>query len=203
VVLISPTGPGSVLRALRERGESLPGYLAVHLDRSGSAWDLAEEYAERLGCSPVWRTTVREETEVDLFGEQAVLCGGLNALVTAAFETLVGRGYAPEMAYLECVHQLEYLARLLHERGMAGLRRSISATALYGDLTRGPRVVSEETRRELEAILEEIRSGVFAREWAAEVAGGKAGLTDRCEQAARHPLEEARRRVLEAWEEPT
>jgi len=201
VVLVSPTGPGRVLRALQERGETLPGYLAVHLDRSGAAWDLAAEYAERLGCAPTWRTTVREETEVDLFGEQAVLCGGLNTLVTAAFETLVERGYAPEIAYLECVHQLKYLAELLHERGVAGLRDSISGTALYGDLTRGPRVVGEAARREMRAMLEEIRSGAFARDWAAEVARGKGWLRARVEEAARHPLEEARRRVLEAGEE--
>jgi ketol-acid reductoisomerase len=201
VVLVSPTAPGRVLRALRERGETLPGYLAVHLDRSGGAWELAAEYAERLGCAPVWRTTAREETEVDLFGEQAVLCGGLNGLLTAAFEVLVEKGYAPELAYLECIHQLKYLADLLHERGVAGARRSISGTALYGDLTRGPRIVNEATRRELRAMLEEIRDGSFAREWAAEVAKGKGWLRERSEQAALHPLEEARRRVLEAGDE--
>jgi len=201
VVLVSPTGPGRVLRATHERGETLPGYLAVHLDRSGAAWDLAGEYAERLGCAPVWRTTVREETEVDLFGEQAVLCGGLNGLLTAAFEILVEKGYAPEIAYLECIHQLKYLAELLHERGLAGARGAISATALFGDLTRGPRVVNETTRRELRAMLEEIRDGSFAREWAAEVANGKSWLRARTDQAAKHPLEEARRRVLEAGEE--
>ena len=201
VVLVSPTAPGRVLRAMRERGETLPGYLAVHLDRSGAAWELAAEYAERVGCAPVWRTTVREETEVDLFGEQAVLCGGLHSLLTAAFETLVEKGYAPEMAYLECIHQLSYLAELLHERGLAGARGSISATALFGDFTRGPRVVSEATRSELRAMLDEIRDGSFAREWAAEVAKGKVWLRERVEQAAAHPLEEARRRVLEAGEE--
>jgi ketol-acid reductoisomerase len=201
VVLVSPTAPGRVLRATRERGETLPGYLAVHLDRSGAAWDFAAEYAERLGCAPVWRTTVREETELDLFGEQAVLCGGLHALLTAAFEVLVEKGYAPELAYLECIHQLKYLADLLHERGVAGVRGSISATALFGDLTRGPRVVNETTRRELRAMLDEIRDGSFARDWAREVAGGKAWLRERTEQAAKHPLEEARRRVLAAGEE--
>lgn len=198
VVLVSPTGPGRVLRALRERGETLPGYLAVHVDASGSAWELAAAYAGRLGCAPLWRTTVREETEVDLFGEQAVLCGGLNGLLGAAFDTLVGAGYAPEMAYLECIHQLEYMAALLHERGIAGARRSISATALFGDLTRGPRIVTDATRREMERMLEEIRDGRFAREWAAEVARGGGWLKERTEQAARHPLEEARRRMLEA-----
>ena len=200
VVLVSPTAPGRVLRSLRERGETVPGYLAVHVDAGGSAWALAAGYAERLGCAPVWRTTVREETEVDLFGEQAVLCGGLNGLLTAAFDTLVEAGYAPEMAYLECIHQLKYMAELLHERGIAGSRRSISATALYGDLTRGPRVVSEATRAELRRMLEEVRDGRFARDWAAEAAAGGAWLKERAAAAARHPLEEARRRVLEATE---
>ena len=201
VVLVSPTAPGRVLRRVRERGETLPGYLAVHLDRSGAAWALAAEYAERLGCAPTWRTTVREETEVDLFGEQVVLCGGMNALVTAAFETLVEAGYAPEIAYLECAHQLQYLAALLHERGVAGSRAAISGTALYGDLTRGPRVVGPGARREMRAILDEIRGGAFAREWAAEVAKGKAWVRQRVEEAARHPIEEARRRVVEAGED--
>jgi ketol-acid reductoisomerase len=200
VVLVSPTAPGRVLRARHEQGETLPGYLAVHVDASGAAWELAGAYAARLGCAPVWRTTVREETEVDLFGEQVVLCGGLNGLLTAAFDTLVEAGYAPEMAYLECVHQLKYMAELLHERGIAGSRRSISATALYGDLTRGPRVVSEATRAELKRMLEEIRDGRFARDWAAEAAAGGAWLKERTAEAARHPLEEARRRVLEATE---
>lgn len=198
VVLVSPTAPGRVLRTLRERNETLPGYLAVHLDRSGDAWRLAADYAGLLGLAPVWRTTVREETEVDLFGEQAVLCGGLDTLVTAAFETLVGKGYAPEIAYLECVHQVKYLAELLHERGVAGLRRGISGTALYGDLTRGPRVIGEEARRQMSALLEEIRSGEFAGEWAAEVAAGKPRLGRMVAAAAAHPMEEVRRRVVEA-----
>ena len=198
VVLVSPTGPGRVLRRQVERGDTLPGYLAVHQDRSGGAWDLAADYARRLGCAPVWRTTAREETEVDLFGEQAVLCGGMHALLTAAFEVLVGKGYAPEMAYLECIHQLTYLAELVHERGIAGTRRAISATALYGDLTRGPRVVGEGARRELEAMLDEIRDGSFAREWAAEVARGKVGLRERADRAAAHPLEQARQRLFTA-----
>ena len=131
--------PARVLRQLYERGEGLPAYLAVHQDGSGAAWSRAEAYASAIGCgrARLWRTTVREETEVDLFGEQAVLCGGMNALVTAAFETLAAAGYSPEIAYLECVHQLKYLADLLHERGVAGLREGISSTALYGDVTRG------------------------------------------------------------------
>jgi ketol-acid reductoisomerase len=144
----------------------------------------------------LWRTTAREETEVDLFGEQVVLCGGLLALVGAAFETLTARGYSPEIAYLECVHQLSYLADLLHERGPAGFRAGISGTALYGAMTRGPRVVGAEARAAMAAILEEIRSGAFAREWAAEAARGPGRLAGEVEQARRHPMEEARRRAL-------
>ena len=198
VVLVSPTGPGHVLREVYERGEGLPAYLAVHRDASGGAWALAERYAGWLGCARarLWRTTVREETEVDLFGEQAVLCGGMNALVTAAFDTLVAAGYTPEIAYLECVHQLAFLAELLHARGVAGMRAGISGTALYGDLTRGPRVVGAATRAELAAMLAEIRSGAFAREWRAEVAAGSPRLEALRAAAAAHPIEAARRRAL-------
>ena len=194
VVLVSPTGPGSVLREVYVRGGGLPAYLAVHRDGTGEAWALAERYARGLGSlrARVWRTTVREETEVDLFGEQAVLCGGMNALVIAAFETLVASGYSPEIAYLECVHQLKYLADLLHDRGVAGLRRGISGTALFGDLTRGPRVVGEGARAAMAELLEEIRSGAFAREWAGEVALGAPRLAEAAARAADHPIEAAR-----------
>jgi ketol-acid reductoisomerase len=198
VVLVSPTGPGRILRERYVEGGGLPAYLAVHHDRSGRAWTRAEAYALAIGATRelLWRTTVAEETEVDLFGEQVVLCGGMNALVTAAFETLAGRGYAPEMAYLECVHQLKYLADLLHERGITGLRQAISGTARYGDLTRGPRVVGEASRAEMARILEEIRSGEFAAAWRAEVAAGKPRLGEMERRAAAHPIEEARRRAV-------
>jgi ketol-acid reductoisomerase len=196
VVLVSPTGPGRVLRQVRESGGQLPAYVAVHRDGTGGALDRARAYAEAVGCAPLWPTTVREETEVDLFGEQAVLCGGMNALVTAAFETLVERGYAPEIAYLECVHQLKYLADLLHERGVAGMREGISGTALFGDVTRGPRVIGEESRRSLRDMLEEIRTGAFAAEWKAEVAAGKPRLARAAAAAREHPLEAARRSAL-------
>jgi ketol-acid reductoisomerase len=196
VVLVSPTGPGRVLREAYRRGERLPAYVAAHRDRSGEAMALAEAYAGRIGAAPLWRTTPREETEVDLFGEQVVLCGGLLALVTAAHETLVERGYSPEIAYLECVHQLKYLADLLHERGPAGFRAGISGTALFGAMTRGPRVVGPASRVEMKAILEEIRSGAFAREWAAEAARGPGRHAGEVERARVHPIEEARRRAL-------
>jgi ketol-acid reductoisomerase len=194
VVLVSPTGPGSLMAPGRP---PVAGYLAVHRDSSGNAWSLAEAWADGLGITPRHRTTVREETEVDLFGEQVVLCGGLNALVTAAFETLVARGYSPVIAYLECVHQLKYLADLLHARGIAGFREAISRTALYGDLTRGPRVVGAASREAMSEILEEVRSGAFAREWTAEVAAGTPRLEAAVREAGGHPIEEARRRALE------
>lgn len=198
VVLVAPTGPGRVLRQLYAGGSGLPAYLAVHRDGGGGAWALAERYAGWLGCARarLWRTTVREETEVDLFGEQSVLCGGMNALVTAAFETLVEAGYSPEIAYLECVHQLKFLADLLHERGVTGLRQGISGTALYGDVTRGPRVIGDPARREMRALLDEIRSGAFARELAAETAAGGPRVRAAVAAAAAHPMEAARRRAL-------
>jgi ketol-acid reductoisomerase len=202
VVSVSPTAPGHVLRERRAAGERVPATLAVHRDASGGAWPLAEAWAKDIGCAPRLRTTVREETEVDLFGEQAVLCGGMNALVTAAYETLVEAGYSPEVAYLECVHQLRYLAESLNARGVAGMRRGISGTALYGDLTRGPRVIGAATRAALRELLGEIRSGAFAREWRAEDAAGRPRLAAALERAARHPIEQARRRALGLPEAP-
>ena len=198
VVLVSPTGPGRVLRQVYERGQGLPAYLAVHQDGSGAAWERATAYAAALGCARarLWRTTVREETEVDLFGEQAVLCGGMNALVLAAFETLAAAGYSPEIAYLECVHQLKYLADLLHERGIAGMRGGISSTALFGDLTRGPRVIGEAARAAMAQALAEIRDGRFARELAAEIAAGRPATRRALARGAEHPIESARRRAL-------
>jgi len=198
VVLVSPTGPGRVVRQLFERGQGLPAYLAVHADGSGHAWERAGAYANALGCgrARLWRTTVREETEVDLFGEQAVLCGGMNALVLAAFETLVAAGYSPEIAYLECVHQLKYLADLLHERGIDGLRHGISSTALFGDVTRGPRVIGEAARAAMAQALAEIRDGTFARELAAEMAAGRPASRRALERGTASPIEAARRRAL-------
>jgi len=198
VVLVSPTGPGRVIRELYEQGAGVPAYLAVHQPGAGDAWSVATHYATALGSARarLLRTTVREETEVDLFGEQAVLCGGMNALVSAAYGTLVRAGYTPEIAYLEVVHQLRYLAELLHARGVAGLRRGISGTALYGDLTRGPRVINAASREALERMLAEIRSGEFAREWLAEVAAGRPVLDRLLAEAEADPIEEGRRRAL-------
>ncbi|MCU0309268.1 MAG: ketol-acid reductoisomerase [Thermoleophilia bacterium] len=196
VVLVAPTAPGRVLRDTVAAGGRLPAYVAVHRDGSGGALRAAQAWAAGIGCAPLWPTTVREETEVDLFGEQVVLCGGLQSLVTSAFETLVAAGYSPEIAYLEVAHQLRYLAEALHARGPAGLRQGISGTALYGDLTRGPRVIGTASRAAMGEILAEIQSGAFAREWRAEVAAGAPRLAALRARAAAHPIEEARRRAL-------
>ena len=204
VVLVSPTGPGRVIRELYEQGSGVPAYLAVHQAGTGDAWAFATHYATALGSARarLLRTTVREETEVDLFGEQAVLCGGMNALVSTAFGTLVRAGYTPEIAYLEVVHQLRYLAEMLHARGVAGLRRGISGTALYGDLTRGPRVIGPASRWAMERMLAEIRSGEFAREWLAEVATGRPLLDRLLAAGDADPIEEGRRRALGETAEP-
>jgi ketol-acid reductoisomerase len=195
VVLVSPTGPGRLLERTPDR-RPLAAYLAVHRDASGRGWQIAAAYARRLGLEPTWRTTVREETEVDLFGEQTVLCGGMNALVSTAYEVLVAHGYSPEVAYLECVHQLKHLADLLHERGIAGLRRAISGTALYGDVTRGSRVIGPASRSAMEAILAEIQSGSFAAEWRNEAARGRPTIERAVREGDANPIEATRARVL-------
>jgi len=198
VVLASPTGPGRVLRERYTAGEGLPTYIAVHQDGTGGAWDLASAWAAGIGCPPErqWKTTVAEETEVDLFGEQTVLCGGLDALLRAAFETLVSRGYSPEIAYLEVVHQLKYLADLIHDRGLHGLRMNISRTAFYGGLTRGARVIGPDSRAAMEEALDQIRSGAFAREWLAEAQAGRPTIQKAEEEGRVHPIEQARRNAL-------
>jgi ketol-acid reductoisomerase len=173
-------------------GGGVFAYVAVEQDPDGHTRDLALAYARALGCgrAGVLLTTFRDETEVDLFGEQSVLCGGLHALLTAAFETLVEAGYPPELAYMECHHQLIYLASTVQAEGIAGTRRRISSTALYGDLTRGPRVVGEPSRKEMKAILAEIRSGAFAREFLAEMAAGGKRLHAELKRLEGHPMEE-------------
>ncbi len=174
VVMIAPKGPGTLLRSLYVEGRGLPALLAVHHDATGRARDVALRWAWGIGSlrSGVIPTTFAAETETDLFGEQAVLCGGVSALTKAAFETLVEAGYEPELAYIECVHELKQVVDLLYERGLASMRDRISNTAEYGDLSRGPRIVSDAVRGEMRRMLEEIRSGAFAREWIAEYRRG-------------------------------
>jgi len=174
VIMIAPKGPGTLLRSLYVDGKGLPALMAIHQDASGHAKRTALAWAAGIGATRagVIETTFADETETDLFGEQVVLCGGVTALTKAAFETLVEAGYEPEFAYLECVHELKQVVDLIYERGLSSMRDRVSNTAEYGDLTRGPRVVGEDTRRVMRQILEEIRTGTFAREWIAEYRTG-------------------------------
>jgi ketol-acid reductoisomerase len=186
VAMIAPKGPGHLVRRQYTEGSGVPGLLAVEQDATGSARALALAYAKGIGCTRggVIETTFKDETETDLFGEQAVLCGGASELVQAGFQTLVDAGYDPEMAYFECLHELKLIADLMYEKGLAGMRFSISNTAEYGDYTRGKRVITEETRASMRQILKEIQSGDFAREWIAENrAGQESFLRMRAEQA--------------------
>jgi ketol-acid reductoisomerase len=186
VAMIAPKGPGHLVRRQFTEGSGVPGLVAVEQDATGNARTLALAYAKGIGCTRggVIETSFKDETETDLFGEQAVLCGGASELVQAGFETLVEAGYDPEMAYFECLHELKLIADLMYEKGLAGMRYSISNTAEYGDYTRGKRVITAETRAAMRKILTEIQSGDFAREWIAENrAGQESFLRMRAEQA--------------------
>jgi ketol-acid reductoisomerase len=186
VAMVAPKGPGHLVRRQFVEGSGVPGLIAVAQDATGRARELALAYAKGIGCTRggVIETTFKDETETDLFGEQAVLCGGVSELVQAGFETLVGAGYDPEMAYFECLHEVKLIVDLMYEKGLAGMRFSISNTAEYGDYTRGKRVITEETRAAMRKILSEIQSGDFAREWIAENRAGQENfLRMRAEQA--------------------
>jgi ketol-acid reductoisomerase len=187
VGMVAPKGPGHLVRRQFTEGSGVPGLIAVEQDATGNARALALAYAKGIGCTRggVIETTFKDETETDLFGEQAVLCGGASELVQAGFQTLVEAGYDPEMAYFECLHELKLIVDLMYEKGLAGMRYSISNTAEYGDYTRGTRVITEETRANMRQILEEIQSGDFAREWIAENRAGQENFKRmRAEQAA-------------------
>jgi len=175
VAMVAPKGPGHLVRRTYDEGGGTPCLIAVAQDASGQARDLALAYADAIGGTRagVLETTFEEETETDLFGEQVVLCGGLTALVQAGFETLVGAGYQPESAYFECLHELKLIVDLMYEQGISGMRYSISDTAEYGDMTRGPRIINEQVKAEMRVILDEIRSGKFADEWIAESEAGR------------------------------
>ena len=191
VVMIAPKGPGHLVRSTYTQGGGVPCLIAVSQDASGRAREVALSYASAIGGgrAGVIETSFREETETDLFGEQAVLCGGTSALVQAGFETLVEAGYAPEMAYFECLHELKLIVDLMYEGGIANMRYSISNTAEYGDLTRGPRVVTDETKAEMRRILKEIQNGEFAREFILENHAGAATLKAKRRLGAEHPIE--------------
>jgi ketol-acid reductoisomerase len=186
VVLVAPKGPGHLVRRQFVEGSGVPGLIAVEQDATGNAQQLALAYAMGIGCTRggVIETTFKDETETDLFGEQAVLCGGASALVQAGFETLVEAGYDPQMAYFECLHELKLIVDLMYEKGLAGMRYSISNTAEFGDYSRGSRVINDQVRAEMKQILGEIQSGEFAREWIAENRAGQENfLRMRAEQA--------------------
>jgi len=192
VVMIAPKGPGHLVRRTYEQGQGVPALFAVYQDASGQARDRAMAYAKGIGGTRggILETTFREETETDLFGEQAVLCGGLSALIKAGFETLVAAGYQPELAYFECLHEVKLIVDLIVEGGLAKMRDSISNTAEYGDYTRGPRIVTDQTKAEMRKILQEIQAGQFAREFVLENQAGKPGFTAMRRQEAEHPIEE-------------
>jgi ketol-acid reductoisomerase len=186
VGMVAPKGPGHLVRRQFTEGSGVPGLIAVQQDATGAARGLALAYARGIGCTRggVIETTFKDETETDLFGEQAVLCGGASELVQAGFQTLVEAGYDPEMAYFECLHELKLIADLMYEKGLAGMRYSISNTAEYGDYTRGKRVITDETRAAMRQILKEIQDGDFAREWIAENRAGQESFKRmRAEQA--------------------
>ena len=191
VGMVAPKGPGHLLRRTYTEGGGVPSLIAVAQDASGKARDLALSYAHALGATRagVLETTFDEETETDLFGEQVVLCGGLTALVMAGYETLVEAGYQPESAYFECLHELKLIVDLMWESGITGMRFSISDTAEYGDLTRGPRVISSAVREEMRRILDEIRNGEFAEEWIAENRAGRPRFDELRAKGAEHPIE--------------
>ncbi|MDX6671212.1 MAG: ketol-acid reductoisomerase [Solirubrobacteraceae bacterium] len=191
VAMIAPKGPGHLVRRQFEEGRGVPGLIAVHQDSTGEARDLALAYAKGIGCTRagVIETTFKDETETDLFGEQAVLCGGLTELVRAGYETLVDAGYDPKLAYFECLHELKLIVDLMYEKGITGMRYSISNTAEYGDLTRGKRVIADPTRQAMKEILGEIQSGQFAREWIAENRAGQENFQRMRAEEQNHQIE--------------
>jgi ketol-acid reductoisomerase len=197
VLLVAPKGPGHMVRRQYQDGRGIPGLIAVHQDASGQAKEVGLAYARGIGCTRagVLETTFKEETETDLFGEQAVLCGGASALVKAGFEVLVEAGYQPESAYFECLHELKLIVDLMYEGGLAWMRHSISDTAEYGDYTRGPRVVTSQTKDEMRKILREIQTGQFAKEFIIENSVGRPMFDKMRETEAQHPIEEVGKRL--------
>jgi ketol-acid reductoisomerase len=202
-IMIAPKGPGHLVRRTYNEGGGVPALIAVDQDATGGAKALALSYADAIGGARagVIETTFTEETETDLFGEQVVLCGGLTHLVQAGFETLVDAGYAPEMAYFECLHEVKLIVDLMYEEGIAGMRYSISDTAEYGDVSRGPRIVNDSTKAEMKKILAEIQSGQFADEWVNESESGRANYHRLQEEGKAHPIEKtgAELRAMMPW----
>ena len=203
VIMIAPKGPGHTVRSEYQKGGGVPCLIAVDRDVSGNAHDVALAYASAVGGgrSGIIETNFREECETDLFGEQAVLCGGITHLIQAGFETLVEAGYAPEMAYFECLHETKLIVDLLYEGGIANMRYSISNTAEYGDITTGPRIITEETKSEMKRVLEDIQSGRFVKNFVLDNRAGQPELKAARKAAAAHPIEEtgARLRAMMPW----
>ena len=196
-IMIAPKGPGHTVRSTYTAGGGVPSLIAIAQDATGQARDIALSYASAIGAgrAGIIATTFREETETDLFGEQAVLCGGAAALVQAGFETLVEAGYAPEMAYFECLHELKLIVDLFYEGGVANMWYSVSNTAEYGGLTRGPRIVTDETKAEMKRMLDEIQTGQFAREFVTENQAGAPGIKARRRLIAQHDIEQVGERL--------
>lgn len=199
VFMVAPKGPGALVRRMYEEGKGVPSLLAVFQDASGQAKELGLAYAKAIGATRagVIETTFEEETETDLFGEQAVLCGGVTELIKAGFDTLVEAGYQPEIAYFEVLHELKLITDLIQEFGISGMRRRVSNTACYGDLSRGPMIITEKTRKTMKKLLKEIRSGKFAREWIKENENGRPVFNELLNKGDAHPIEEVGRRLRE------
>jgi ketol-acid reductoisomerase len=199
VFMIAPKGPGALVRKMYEEGKGVPCLVAVHQDASGSALKLALAYAKALRATRagVIETTFAEETETDLFGEQTVLCGGVTELILAGFDTLVEAGYQPEIAYFEVLHELKLITDLIQERGIAGMRRGVSNTACYGDLTRGKRIITQKTRKEMKKILKEIKSGKFAKEWIKENEEGRQNFNALLKAGDEHLIEQVGKQLRE------
>jgi len=197
IFMVAPKGPGHTVRSEYERGGGVPCLLAVHQNSSGNATEIGLSYACAIGGgrAGVIETSFKEECETDLFGEQVVLCGGLTALITAGFETLVEAGYAPEMAYFECLHEVKLIVDLIYEGGIANMRYSISNTAEYGDHSRGPRIINDAVRDGMKKILEDIQSGRFTREWVLECGANQPSFKAMRRRAAEHPIEEVGERL--------
>jgi ketol-acid reductoisomerase len=191
VFMVAPKGPGALVRRMYEQGKGVPCLIAVHQDATGQAKALALSYAKAIGGTRmgVIETTFSEETETDLFGEQSVLCGGVTELIKAGFDTLVEAGYQPEIAYFEVLHELKLITDLIQEVGISGMRRRVSNTACYGDLTRGPKIITDKTRKAMKKILKDIRSGKFAREWIKENETGRHNFDRLLKEGDDHPIE--------------
>lgn len=206
VFMVAPKGPGALVRRMYEEGKGVPSLLAIFQDATGQAKELGLAYAKAIGATRagVIETTFDEETETDLFGEQAVLCGGASELIRAGFDTLVEAGYQPELAYFEVLHELKLITDLIQEAGISGMRRKVSNTACYGDLTRGPMIITEKTRKTMKKILKDIKSGKFAREWINENELGRPNFDKLMDEGDNHPIEETGKSLREMmpWMKP-